>query len=56
MLRNFKLNGSRVLPRRFLVGSDSSDSEDDKRVVRSAKDRRYEELNATCAEIRVSAA
>lgn len=35
------------------MGSDSSDSEDDKRVVRSAKDRRYEELNATCAEIRV---
>ena len=39
--------------RRFLVGSDSSDSDDDKRVVRSAKDRRFEELNATCAELRV---
>jgi translation initiation factor 3 subunit C len=38
---------------RFLVGSDSSDSDDDKRVVRSAKDRRFEELNATCAELRV---
>ena len=44
----------RLRVRRFLVGSDSSDSDDDKRVVRSAKDRRFEELNATCAELRVS--
>ncbi len=43
----------RLRVRRFLVGSDSSDSDDDKRVVRSAKDRRFEELNATCAELRV---
>ena len=38
---------------RFLVGSSDSDSEDDKRVVRSAKDRRYDELRGTCDEIRV---
>lgn len=38
---------------RFLVGSDSSDSDDARRVVRSAKDRRGEELKATCDEIRV---
>ncbi|KAK9812688.1 hypothetical protein WJX72_002071 [[Myrmecia] bisecta] len=37
---------------RFMVGSSDSDSEDDKRVVKSAKDRRYEELRATCDEIR----
>lgn len=39
--------------RRFMVGSSDSDSEDDKRVVRSAKDKRFEELQATCDEIRV---
>jgi hypothetical protein len=38
---------------RFLVGSDSDSDEDDKRVVRSAKDRRGEELRATCDEMRV---
>lgn len=37
---------------RFLMGSSDSDSEDDRRVVRSAKDRRYEELSATCEELR----
>lgn len=42
--------------RRFLVGSDSSDDEDDKRVVRSAKDRRGEELRTICDEMRVGAA
>ncbi len=40
---------------RFLVGSDSSDDEDDKRVVRSAKDRRGEELRTICDEMRVGA-
>jgi hypothetical protein len=39
--------------RRFMAGSDSSDSEGDKRVVRSAKDRRFEELTKSCDEIRV---
>lgn len=39
--------------RRFMVGSSDSDSEDNKRVVRSAKDKRFEELQATCDEIRV---
>lgn len=38
---------------RFLVGSDSSEDDDDKRVVRSAKDRRGEELKLICDEIRV---
>ena len=35
------------------MGSSDSDSSDDKRVVRSAKDRRYDELRSTCDEIRV---
>ncbi len=39
---------------RFMIGSSDSDSEDDKRVIRSAKDRRFDELQATCHEIRVS--
>ena len=39
---------------RFLAGSSDSDSDDRKRVVRSAKDRRYEELRGTCEELRVS--
>ena len=51
-----RLLPSRRLVCRFLVGSDSSDDEDDKRVVRSAKDRRGEELKATCDEIRVRSA
>ena len=38
------------------MGSSDSDSDDDRRVVRSAKDRRYDELKATCDEIRVSSA
>ena len=38
---------------RFMIGSSDSDSEDDKRVIRSAKDRRFDELQATCHEIRV---
>ena len=38
-----------------MIGSSDSDSEDDKRVIRSAKDRRFDELQATCHEIRVSA-
>lgn len=37
---------------KFLVGSDSSEDEDDKRVVRSAKDRRGAELKSICDEIR----
>lgn len=37
-----------------MVGSSDSDSEDDKRVVRSAKDRRFDELRLTCEEMRVS--
>ena len=36
-----------------MIGSSDSDSEDDKRVIRSAKDRRFDELQATCHEIRV---
>ena len=40
--------------RRFMIGSSDSDSDDDKRVVRSAKDRRFDELKATCEEMRVS--
>ena len=40
---------------RFMVGSSDSDSDDDKRVVRSAKDRRFDELKGTCEEMRVSA-
>ena len=41
--------------RRFSIsgGSSDSDSDDDKRVVRSAKDKRFDELRATCDEIRV---
>ena len=37
-----------------MVGSSDSDSDDDKRVVRSAKDRRFDELKSTCEELRVS--
>lgn len=37
---------------RFLAGSSDSDSEDDKRVVKSAKDKRFEELAKSCDEIR----
>lgn len=36
-----------------MIGSSDSDSDDDKRVVRSAKDRRFDELKATCEEMRV---
>ena len=39
---------------RFLLADSDSDSEDNRRVVRSAKDRRFEELRSTCDEIRVS--
>ena len=35
------------------MGSSDSDSDDDKRVVRSAKDRRFDELKGTCEEMRV---
>ena len=38
---------------RFLAGSSDSDSENDRRVVRSAKDRRFDELNGSCDELRV---
>ena len=38
---------------RFLAGSSESDSDDDKRVVKSAKHKRFEELTSTCNEIRV---
>ncbi len=37
-----------------MIGSSDSDSDDDKRVVRSAKDRRFDELKATCEDMRVS--
>ena len=43
-----------LLSARFMIGSSDSDSEDDKRVIRSAKDRRFDELQATCHEIRVT--
>lgn len=39
--------------RRFLAGSDSDSEEEDKRVVRSAKDKRFEELSKSCDEMRV---
>ena len=39
---------------RFMIGSSDSDDEDEKRVAKSAKDRRFEELQTTCDEIRVS--
>ena len=38
---------------RFLMGSSDSESEDERRVVRSAKDKAIEELAAVCNEIRV---
>ena len=38
---------------RFLAGSSDSDSDDARRVVKSAKDRRFEELRGTTDEIRV---
>ena len=38
---------------RFLLGSSDSESEDERRVVRSAKDRATEELLSICNEIRV---
>ena len=41
------------LCRRFLAGSDSDSEEEDKRVVRSAKDKRFEELSKSCDEMRV---
>ena len=41
---------------RFMIGSSDSDDEDEKRVAKSAKDRRFEELQTTCDEIRVSKA
>ncbi|KAI7845552.1 hypothetical protein COHA_000843 [Chlorella ohadii] len=37
---------------RFLMGSSDSESEDERRVVRSAKDKAYDELRATCNEIK----
>ena len=43
-------------PCRFMIGSSDSDDEDEKRVAKSAKDRRFEELQTTCDEIRVSKA
>jgi hypothetical protein len=52
LARNFFLKNT---PNRFLVGSDSSDSDDARRVVRSARDRAADQLRATCEEIRVSA-
>ena len=50
--RNLKQNNAKK--NRFLVGSDSSDSDDARRVVRSARDRAADQLRATCEEIRVS--
>lgn len=38
---------------RFLMGSSDSESEDERRVVRSAKDKAHEELRATCNDIKV---
>ena len=43
-----------VIFRRFLFGASDSDSDDGKRVVRSAKDRRFDELRATSDEIKVT--
>ncbi|KAL4433586.1 hypothetical protein ABPG75_000027 [Micractinium tetrahymenae] len=37
---------------RFLMGSSDSESEDERRVVRSAKDKAHDELRATCNEIK----
>lgn len=42
-----------LLSNRFLFGASDSDSDDGKRVVRSAKDRRFDELRATSDEIKV---
>ncbi len=39
-------------PSRFLVGDSDSESEDERRVIRSAKDKRYEELQGACDELR----
>ena len=39
--------------RRFLMGSSESESEDERRVVRSAKDRATEDLYSICNDIRV---
>ena len=39
-----------------MIGSSDSDDEDEKRVAKSGKDRRFEELLTTCDEIRVSKA
>ena len=36
-----------------MIGSSDSDSDDARRVVRSAKDRRFDELKGTCEELRV---
>ena len=40
---------------RFLMGSSDSESEDERRVVRSAKDKAHDELRGTCNEIKVRA-
>jgi hypothetical protein len=39
--------------RRFLMASSDSESEDERRVVRSAKDKATVELAGICGEIRV---
>ena len=39
---------------RFLMGSSDSESEDERRVVRSAKDKAHDELRATCNDIKVT--
>jgi hypothetical protein len=38
---------------RFLAGSDSDDSGDERRVVKSAKDKALEELAHVCDDLRV---
>ncbi|PSC74602.1 Eukaryotic translation initiation factor 3 subunit C [Micractinium conductrix] len=37
---------------RFLMGSSDSESEDERRVVRSSKDKAHDELRATCGDIK----
>lgn len=41
-------------PNRFLAGSSDSDDGDDKRVIKSARDKRVSALASTCDEIHVS--
>lgn len=49
--RNIKNNNKKK--NRFLVGSSDSESDEARRVVRSARDRAADQLRSTCEEIRV---